>query len=29
VSRRDDGDWMLHGEPPDRLRGHRLAVALT
>jgi CRP/FNR family transcriptional regulator, cyclic AMP receptor protein len=29
VSRRDDGDWILHGEPPDKLRGHRLAVALT
>jgi CRP/FNR family transcriptional regulator, cyclic AMP receptor protein len=29
VSRREDGDWVLHGEPPDKLRGHRLAVALT
>jgi hypothetical protein len=29
VSRRHDGDWVLHGEPPDKLRGHRLAVALT
>jgi hypothetical protein len=29
VSRRDDGDWMLHGGPPEKLRGHRLAVALT
>jgi CRP/FNR family transcriptional regulator len=29
VSRRDGGDWVLHGEPPDKLRGHRLAVALT
>ena len=29
VSRRDDGDWILHGEPPEKLRGHRLAVALS
>jgi CRP/FNR family transcriptional regulator, cyclic AMP receptor protein len=29
LSRRDDGNWILHGEPPDKLRGHRLAVALT
>jgi CRP/FNR family transcriptional regulator, cyclic AMP receptor protein len=29
VSRRDGGDWVLHGEPPEKLRGHRLAVALT
>ena len=25
VSRRDDGDWVLHGEPPEKLRDHRLA----
>jgi hypothetical protein len=29
VSRRDDGDWVLHGDPPEKLRGHRLAAALT
>ncbi|WP_027004857.1 Crp/Fnr family transcriptional regulator [Conexibacter woesei] len=29
VSRRDDGCWMVHGEPPDQLRHHRLAAALT
>ncbi|WP_187368791.1 helix-turn-helix domain-containing protein [Baekduia soli] len=29
VSRRDDGDWVLHGAPPDQLRHHRLAAALT
>ena len=29
VSRRDDGDWILHGEPPEKLRGHRLAVAVS
>jgi CRP/FNR family cyclic AMP-dependent transcriptional regulator len=25
VSRRDNGDWVLHGAPPESLRGHRLA----
>jgi CRP/FNR family transcriptional regulator, cyclic AMP receptor protein len=29
VSRRDDGDWVLHGEPPAELRHHRLVAALT
>ena len=29
VSRRDDGDWVLHGDPPEKLAGHRLAAALT
>ena len=29
VSRRDDGDWVLHGEPPEKLRHHRLAAALS
>jgi len=29
VSRRDDGDWVLHGEPPEALRHHRLVAALT
>jgi hypothetical protein len=28
LSRRDGGDWVLHGEPPERLRGHRLMAAL-
>ena len=28
VSRRDTGDWVLHGEPPPQLRHHKLA-ALT
>lgn len=25
LSRREDGDWVLHGEPPRELRHHRLA----
>jgi CRP/FNR family cyclic AMP-dependent transcriptional regulator len=25
VSRRGSGDWVLHGAPPESLRGHRLA----
>jgi len=29
ISRRDDGDWVLHGSPPERLKHHRLAAALT
>jgi CRP/FNR family cyclic AMP-dependent transcriptional regulator len=29
VSRRDGGDWVLHGEPPEKLRGHRLMAALS
>jgi CRP/FNR family cyclic AMP-dependent transcriptional regulator len=29
ISRRDEGDWVLHGQPPEQLRGHRLAAALT
>ena len=29
VSRRDDGDWVLHGDPPEKLRHHKLAAALT
>jgi hypothetical protein len=28
VSRRENGDWVLHGQPPESLRGHRLATAL-
>jgi CRP/FNR family cyclic AMP-dependent transcriptional regulator len=27
ISRRDSGDWVLHGAPPESLRGHRLAAA--
>jgi hypothetical protein len=27
VSRRDDGTWLLHGAPPEKLRHHRLAGA--
>jgi hypothetical protein len=29
VGRRESGDWVLHGAPPESLRGHRLAAALT
>ena len=29
VSRRDHGDWVLHGSPPEQLRHHRLVAALT
>ena len=29
VSRRENGDWVLHGPPPDQLRGHRLVAALS
>jgi hypothetical protein len=29
LSRRDDGDWLLHGDPPEKLRHHKLAAALT
>ncbi|WCB93700.1 hypothetical protein DSM104299_02416 [Baekduia alba] len=29
ISRRDGGEWVLHGMPPERLRHHRLAAALT
>ncbi len=29
VSRRDGGDWVLHGRPPEKLRGHRLMAALS
>jgi hypothetical protein len=27
ISRRESGDWVLHGAPPESLRGHRLAAA--
>ena len=29
VSRRDDGAWVLHGTPPEKLRHHPLGAALT
>jgi hypothetical protein len=29
VSRRDDGHWVLHGDPPAELRHHKLVAALT
>jgi hypothetical protein len=29
ISRRDHGDWVLHGAPPEQLRHHRLVAALT
>jgi CRP/FNR family transcriptional regulator, cyclic AMP receptor protein len=29
VSRRDNGDWVLHGEPPEKLKHHKLVAALT
>jgi CRP/FNR family cyclic AMP-dependent transcriptional regulator len=29
VSRREHGDWVLHGDPPEQLRHHKLAAALT
>lgn len=29
LSRRDGGDWVLHGSPPAELRHHRLAAALS
>ena len=29
VSRRDNGDWVLHGDPPAELRHHKLVAALT
>ncbi len=29
LSRRDDGAWVLHGTPPEKLRHHPLGAALT
>jgi CRP/FNR family cyclic AMP-dependent transcriptional regulator len=29
VSRRDNGDWVLHGTPPDEIRHHRLVAGMT
>jgi CRP-like cAMP-binding protein len=29
IGRRDNGDWVLYGSPPEQLRHHRLVAALT
>jgi CRP/FNR family transcriptional regulator, cyclic AMP receptor protein len=29
ISRRDDGHWVLHGQPPEELRHHKLAQLPT
>jgi CRP/FNR family cyclic AMP-dependent transcriptional regulator len=29
LSRRDTGDWVLHGAPPEQLRHHKLVAALS
>jgi CRP/FNR family cyclic AMP-dependent transcriptional regulator len=29
LSRRDDGSWMLSGDPPAQVRHHRLVAAMT
>ncbi|MBV9915607.1 MAG: Crp/Fnr family transcriptional regulator [Solirubrobacterales bacterium] len=29
LSRREDGVWLLHGSPPEKLRHHRLAAVLS
>jgi hypothetical protein len=29
VDRRENGDWVLHGSPPEQLRHHKLVAALT
>ncbi|MCA1690089.1 MAG: helix-turn-helix domain-containing protein [Actinobacteria bacterium] len=29
VSRRESGEWLLHGVPPEQLRDHPLAAAMT
>jgi CRP/FNR family transcriptional regulator, cyclic AMP receptor protein len=29
ISRRDSGAWVLHGAPPEELRHHKLAAALS
>jgi hypothetical protein len=29
ISRRDEGHWVLHGDPPAELRHHRLVAALS
>jgi hypothetical protein len=29
LSRRESGDWVLHGAPPEELRHHRLVASLS
>jgi len=29
ISRRDNGDWVLHGSPPEEIRHHRLVAGMT
>jgi len=29
ISRRGSGHWLLHGQPPEQLRHHRLVAAMT
>jgi CRP/FNR family transcriptional regulator, cyclic AMP receptor protein len=29
VGRRENGDWVLYGQPPEQVRGHRLVAALS
>jgi hypothetical protein len=29
ISRRDDGNWLLHGDPPEQLRHHKLASSIS
>lgn len=29
LSRRASGEWLLHGEPPEQLRNHKLVAALS
>jgi hypothetical protein len=29
ISRREGGEWVLHGAPPEQLRHHKLVAALT
>jgi len=29
VSRRESGEWLLHGQPPEQLRNHPLAAAMS
>jgi hypothetical protein len=29
ISRRDSGEWVLHGDPPEELKHHRLVAALS
>jgi hypothetical protein len=29
VSRRESGEWLLHGSPPEQLRHHPLVAAMS